>query len=159
MATVSEKPADLAVPEWRESSVVDEKVDRYLAARLRAVGADYKSVALTTFLLAAGVGLMAWLTLGVLADHWIVPGGLGRGSRLAWLVVGGVALLAAIVRWVAPLIRYRVNLVYAARTIERANPGLHNDVVNTVLARARPDRSPPVVLASLEHRAAKRLSK
>jgi uncharacterized membrane protein YbaN (DUF454 family) len=78
--------------------------------------------------------------------------------RWAWLAAGCVALVAAAVRWLLPLVRYRVNLVYAARAIEREHPELHNDLVNTVLVKAHPEGSTAVVVRSLEKRAAKRLA-
>jgi hypothetical protein len=148
----------LAVGGWRGGDESDSKSDRYLAKRLAAAGADYKGVALTTFLLGAGVAALIWLAAGIMMEHWVVPGGLSRSVRWAWLVTGLVALAAAIIRWVVPLVRYRVNLVYAARAIEREHPELHNDLVNTVLVKAHPEASPPMVVRSLERRTAKRLS-
>ncbi len=148
----------LAVGGWRGGDDSDSKSDRYLAKRLAAAGADYKGVALTTFVLGAGVAALVWLAAGILMEHWIVPGGLSRPVRWAWLVTGLVALAAAIIRWVVPLVRYRVNLVYAARAIEREHPELQNDLVNTVLVKAHPEASPPMVVRSLERRTAKRLS-
>jgi hypothetical protein len=149
---------DLAVAAWNGGSESDSKSDRYLAKRLAAASADYKGVALTTFLLGTGVAGFLWLAAGVLIEHWLVPGGLPRGVRWAWLAVGVVALVAAACRWILPLVRYRVNLVYAARQIEREHPELHNDLVNTVLVKAHPEGNAPLVVRSLERRAAKRLS-
>ena len=48
---------------------------------LAAASADFKGVAFTTFLLGAAVGAMAWLAVGVLLEHWIVPGGLPSWAR------------------------------------------------------------------------------
>jgi hypothetical protein len=126
----------LAVGGWRDGDESDSKSDRYLAKRLAAAGADYKGVALTTFLLGVGVAVLVWLAVGIILEHWVVPGGLSRPVRWAWLVTGLAAVVAAIIRWVVPLVRYRVNLVYAARAIERDHPELHNDLVNTVLVRS-----------------------
>jgi hypothetical protein len=148
----------LAVGGWQDGDESESKSDRYLAKRLAAAGADYKGVALTTFLLGAGVAVLVWLAVGIVLEHWIVPGGLSQSLRWAWLVTGLATLVAAIVRWVVPLMRYRVNLVYAARAIEREHPELHNDLVNTVLVKAHPEASPPMVVRSLERRTAKRLS-
>ena len=140
MATVSQSPADpLAVAGWSDGVDPESKSDRYLSKRLAAAGADYKGVAITTFLLAAGVGVMLWLGSGILVEHWLVRGGLPTGARWIWFAAGAVVLAAAVVRWIVPLVRYRVNLVYAARILEREHPELHNDVVNAVLARAHAD--------------------
>ena len=159
MASVSSNSGEaLVVGGWTAGDEAQSNSDRYLARRLEAAGADYKGVALTNFLLGAAVAAAAWLAVGVLAEHWIVPGGLPRWVRWAWLAAGCVALVAAAVRWLLPLMRYRVNLVYAARAIEREHPELHNDLVNTVLVKAHPEGSTAVVVRSLEKRAAKRLA-
>jgi hypothetical protein len=162
MATATPDTTDrddpLAVAVWRDDGEPDSKSERYLARRLAAAIADYKGVALTTFVLAACVAAMLWLASGVVIEHWIVPGGLPRWARWAWLATGLAALVAAMIRWIVPLVRYRVNLVYAARAIERDNPDLHNDIVNAVLVQARPDAAAPRVARSIERRAAKQLA-
>ncbi len=158
MSIASPERGPLAVAEWGDGEDTS-KSDRYLADRLAAAGADYKGVAVTTFLMAAGLAAVGWLVVGVAADHWLVRGGLPTWARWTWLALGIVALVAAACRWIVPLIRYRVNLVYAARAIERDYPELHNDLVNTVLVKARPDASARPVVRSLERRAAKRLSR
>jgi hypothetical protein len=122
-----------------------------------AAAADFKGVALTTFLLAVGVGAMLWLAAGIVAEHWLVRGGLPAWARWSWLAVGLTLLAAAAVRGGLPLVRYRVNLVYAARVLEQEHPDLHNDVVNAVLARAHADETTPLVVKSLRRRAAKQL--
>ncbi|NBW86924.1 MAG: hypothetical protein EBR23_08890 [Planctomycetia bacterium] len=159
MATASRSTIDpLAVASWSDGGEADSKSSRYLARRLAAAGADYKGVALTTFLLAASVAFMLWLAAGVVVEHWLVPGGLPTWGRWTWFAVGLAALLVAVVRWIVPLLRYRVNLVYAARVIERDHPDLHNDLVNAVLVQAQGGAAAPLVVKSLRRRAAKRLS-
>ena len=148
----------LVVGAWTEDADGASKSDRYLAQRLEAAGADYKGAALQAFLLGAAVAGCVWLACGILAEHWLVAGGLPRWARWLWLGVGLIGLVAAAVRWLLPLMRYRVNLVYAAREIEREHPELHNDIVNTVLVRARPDGAAAVVVKSLKRRAAKSLA-
>ena len=160
MATASRTASDpLAVPAWVAEGEAESKSERYLAKRLAAAGADFKGVALTTFLLAAGVGAMLWLACGVIVEHWLIPGGLPAWVRWAWLAAGLVVLAAAVVRWVVPLMRYKVNLVYAARMLEQEHPELHNDVVNAVLAQAHADETTPLVVKSLRRRAARELTR
>ena len=160
MATASRTASDpLAVPSWVAEGEAESKSERYLAKRLAAAGADFKGVALTTFLLAAGVGAMLWLACGVIVEHWLIPGGLPAWVRWAWLAAGLVVLAAAVVRWVVPLMRYKVNLVYAARMLEQEHPELHNDVVNAVLAQAHADETTPLVVKSLRRRAARELTR
>ena len=162
MATATPNATDrddpLAVAVWRDDGAADSKAERYLARRLAAATADFKGVALTTFVLGACVAAMLWLAAGVVSEHWIMPGGLPRWARWTWLAAGLAALVAAMIRWIVPLARYRVNLVYAARAIERDNPELHNDLVNAVLVQARPEAAAPRVARSIERRAAKRLA-
>jgi hypothetical protein len=149
---------DLAVTGWQSGGEAESKSDRYLARRLAAASADFKGVAVTTFVLGAAVCGGAWLALGIIVEHWLVPGGLSPGLRWAWLGVAALALVAAAIRWLVPLVRYRVNLVYAARAIEREHPELHNDLVNTVLVKAHPEANPAKVVRSLERRTAKQLA-
>jgi len=160
MATAPSSSEGLAVATWGDGTPDrTSKSDRYLARRLAEASADFKSVAFTTFLLGASVAAIGWLACGVLLEHWIVPGGLPAWARWVWLGTGAAALAAGIVRWLVPLIRYRVNLVYAARALEAEHPELHNDLVNTVLVKARGGAPGDAVLRSLERRAARRLSK
>jgi len=159
MATASHPTSEpLAVGVWGDDGETESKSERYLARRLAAASADYKGVALTTFLLGAGVTTLLWIASGILLEHWIVPGGLPRWARWLWLLTGLAAIVAAGVRWILPLMRYRVNLVYAARVIEKEHPELHNELVNTVLVKAHPEGNAATVVRSLERRAAKRLS-
>ncbi|MFM7183212.1 MAG: hypothetical protein ACKO4Z_00365 [Planctomycetota bacterium] len=159
MATATRSTSDpLAVPAWEPDDSAS-KSERYIGRRLTEASAEVKGIALTTFFLGAAVAGVSWLLLGVLVEHWLVAGGLPRWARWIWMTVAIAAAVAAAIRWVLPLIRYRVNLVYAARAIEREHPELHNDVVNAVLARARPDESTPLVLRSLRRRAAAQLKR
>ncbi|MFM8414161.1 MAG: hypothetical protein ACKOCX_05495, partial [Planctomycetota bacterium] len=160
MATVSEHPADpLAVRPWGKDATEGSKSEQYLSQRFAAAIADFKGMALVTFLLAFGVGAVGWVVVGVLAEHWLVPGGLPSWARWGWLAVAVIGTAAAVVRWLMPLLLYRVNLVYAARAIERDHPELHNDLVNAVLVKERSDEAAEAVVKSLRRRAARRLSK
>jgi collagen type III alpha len=160
MASVSDRPADpLAVRPWDKHATEGSKSDEYLARRFAAASADFKGMALVTFLLATGVAAAVWIIAGVMLEHWIVPGGLPAWARWAWLAVALVATVAAVIRWLVPLAIYRVNVVYAARAIERDHPELHNDLVNAVLVKERGEESAEAVVKSLRRRAAKRLSK
>jgi hypothetical protein len=144
----------LAVATWADSGDRESKADRYLADRLAAASADFKGVAVTTFFLGAALAALLWLAFGVTLEHWLVPGGLPAWARWAWLATALLAGLAAAIRWLLPLAFYRVNLVYAARAIEQDHPEFHNDIVNAVLVKARPDGVHSRVVRSLERRAA-----
>jgi hypothetical protein len=159
MATVSERTRDpLAVPPWTTEAKDGSKSDQYLARRFASASADFKSMALATFLLAFAVAAVLWLLVGVLVEHWLVPGGLPDPVRWAWFVVGLAAAVWACGKWLLPLVRYRVNLVFAARELERGHPDLHNDLVNAVLVKEHSGDAAEAVVKSLRRRAARRLS-
>jgi hypothetical protein len=159
MATVSDHTRDpLAVPPWTDEAKEGSKSDQYLAKRFAAASADLKAMALTTFLLAFLVTAISWFLLGVLVEHWLVPGGLPDAVRWAWFVVGVAAALYSCAKWLFPLLRYRVNLVFAARELERGHPDLHNDLVNAVLVKERSGEAAEAIVKTLRRRAARRLS-
>jgi hypothetical protein len=159
MASVSDQAGDpLAVRPWGRDATEGSKSEQYLARRFAAAISDVKGMAVATFLLAVAVGAVAWILTGVLIEHWLLPGGLPAWARWAWLAAGLTAGVVAAVRWIVPLVLYRVNLVYAARAIERDHPELHNDLVNAVLVKERSGESAEAVVKSLRRRAARRLS-
>jgi len=160
MATVSNRTSDpLAVAPWAAEASQDSKSEQYLAQRFAAASSDFKVMTVTTFLLGLAVAAVAWLVGGVLVEHWLVPGGLPAWARWVWFALGVVASVLAVGWWLGPLFLYRVNLVYAARAIERDHPELHNDLVNAVLVRERSGDSAEAVVKSLRRRAARRLSR
>jgi hypothetical protein len=158
MATATRSDDPLSVAGWTVEEESSTKSDRYLAARLAAAAAEYRRVTVLTFVLACVFAGLVWFALGGLLEHWIVPHGLPLWARWAWLVTALVGLGTAILVWLVPLLRYRVNLVYAARAIEAEHPELHNDLVNTVLVKARPEAGQERVARMLERRAARELS-
>ena len=60
---------DLAVTGWQSGGEAESKSDRYLARRLAAASADFKGVAVTTFVLGAAVCGGAWLALGIIGSQ------------------------------------------------------------------------------------------
>jgi len=158
MATIDQPPEQvLAVSDWPDAE--RSKASQYLAQRLAETRADYKSVALAGFTLGIAVVALAWLGVGILLEHWWLVGGMPVWLRWAWLLAGLAGATAATVRWLVPLLRYRVNLVYAARTIEQEFPELHNDLVNAVLVRPRGgDPRADLIARSLDRRAAQQLT-
>ena len=158
MASIDQQAdGGLTLSDWPDAE--RSKASRYLAQRLAETRADYKSVALAGFALGAAVAGLAWLAAGILIEHWWLAGGMPLWLRWAWLLVGLAGAVAAAIRWLVPLLRYRVNLVYAARSIEREFPELHNDLVTAVLVRspAASDSRAIRIAASLDHRAARQL--
>jgi len=158
MATIEKQPETaLTIAEWRDAG--RSKASRYLSDRLTQTRSDYRSVAVATFVLGVAVAGACWLAFGIMLEHWLLVGGMPVWLRWAWLALGIAGLLAASLHWLVPLFRYRVNLLYAARSIEREFPELHNDLVNAVLVR--PGESDPhgaLITRSLEQRAARQLT-
>ena len=106
MSTASHPtPESLVVGGWIDDGEPDSKSERYLARRLAAASADLKGVALTTFLLGAGLAALTWLACGILLEHWVVVGGLPHWARWAWLTLGLLTLVSAAIRWILPLAR------------------------------------------------------
>jgi len=160
MATVSNRTNEpLAVAPWGAEACQASKSEQYLAERFAAASADFKVMTATTLLLGVALGAVIWLVAGVLVEHWLVPGGLPNWARWAWFALAIAAAVVILARWLVPLARYRVNLVYAARAIERDHPELHNDLVNAVLVKQRAGEAAEAVVKSLRRRAARRLSK
>jgi hypothetical protein len=99
----------LAVGRWRGGDD-ESKSDQLLAQRLADASADYKGVALTTFVLAAAVAGLVWLACGILIEHWLIPGGLSSRLRWAWLIIGLAALVAD-----CAFLEREASLVYRSR--------------------------------------------
>lgn len=98
--------------------------------------------------------VLAW----VVADHWLVAGGLSVALRFvafAVLVVLGVGLYC----WrILPLLIRRINPIYAAAAIEKSQPSLKNSLINFLMLRRDSAALPQVVVQMVEQRAASDLS-
>ncbi len=158
MATIEKHPESaLTLAEWRAAD--RSKAARYLAARLAETRASYRSVSVATFVLTVAVVTAGWLAFGIVLEHWWLAGGMPVWMRWAWLGCGLTAIVVAGVKWLLPLCRYRVNVLYAARAIEREFPELHNDLINAVLVQpGKTDPHGEVITRSLEQRAARQLT-
>lgn len=158
MATIEKQPESaLTLAEWQAAD--RSKAARYLADRLAETRASYRSVSVATFVLTVTVAAAGWLAFGIVLEHWWLVGGMPVWMRWAWLGCGLTAIMVAGVKWLLPLCRYRVNVLYAARAIEREFPELHNDLINAVLVQpGKTDPHGEVITRSLEQRAARQLT-
>lgn len=88
-----------------------------------------------TGFLALVAGLLGYLLLAAVADHWLVSGGFGFRSRLVLFLglVGGAGWYCF--RFLFPPLIYQVNPIYAASTLEQARPSLKNGLINLLLLR------------------------
>lgn len=151
-----------SLPKTHAAADAVSLVDETLYAAQRKVWNVEMAVTVLVFL----TGVPAFFLLAVVADHWLVPGGLGMLGRTAlWL--GFLAAVAAYVRWrVWPLLRSRVHPYYAAAVVEERLPGMKNALLNLVFLRRElapltaAERENPEhvlnqrVLLSLEHQTA-----
>ncbi|MGH7201581.1 MAG: hypothetical protein ACREJB_13305 [Planctomycetaceae bacterium] len=132
--------------------------DEYIAFQLQKTRS---SIQLTDVLTAAaGIATLtiAYLLVFVVFDHWIVAGGFGYLTRA--LMLGGLVLaMAAWLVWkvALPYLR-RVNALYAARMIERTEPGLKSNLLNLIDLERSGREVPPEIRTSIEKRAALALS-
>ncbi len=110
-------------------------VESYIDRRIEETRRHVRGVDLTVALLRLAIGVLAYLLLAMVLDHWVLAGGLGRGWRfLLWAVLvltaGGYCA-----RYVVPLLIHRINPIYAAQTIERTRPTFKNGLINFLLLR------------------------
>lgn len=136
-----------------------EQYDQFVRSQVGKTQQQLKSVELMSEVLTLVAGMLGYLLLLILLDHWILPGGLGTWGRvlgLLGLLGGGLFVL-----WwrVLPLVVRKINPLYAAANIERSEPTLKNGLINFLLLKSQPAATPPVVMQELEHRAAADLSR
>jgi hypothetical protein len=109
-------------------------------------------VDLTGSLIGLAIGVIGFLLVVALIDHWIV--GLGFvGRTVAALVLVGAVVWYLVVQ-VVPLLIKSINPTYAARTIEEATPTLKNSLVNFLLLRQDRSHVREVVYQAVEAKAA-----
>ncbi|MBT6919057.1 MAG: hypothetical protein HN985_04975, partial [Planctomycetaceae bacterium] len=158
MATAGNRTdSELVLQDWQGAD--RSRAAKYLDKRLAEAGSNYKSVAFATFLLTAMVAGFCWLLFGVLLDHWWIAGGMPVWVRWSWLLTGALGIGAIAWKWLVPILRYQVNVLYAARSIEQEFPELHNDLVNAILVNpgeANPHKD--LITRSLDKRAARQMT-
>jgi hypothetical protein len=109
-------------------------------------------VDLTGSLIGLAIGVIGFLLVVALIDHWVVGLGFAGRTVAALLLVG--AVLWYLVVQVVPLLIKSINPTYAARTIEEATPTLKNSLVNFLLLRQDRSHVREVVYQAVEAKAA-----
>jgi hypothetical protein len=142
------KPEDSKprLPLGTYEAVIDDRLDR--------TRRHVKSVDVMAGCLALAVGVLVYLGLTTLLDHWVFTGGLGfQGRLILWsvLVVGVTSFFVG--RIFLSLVR-RVNPLYAAQAIEQSRPAIKNSIINFLLLRRERQQVPTVVYEAIEQRAA-----
>ena len=158
MATAGKRTdSELVLQDWQGAD--RSRAAKYLDKRLAEAGSNYKSVAFATFLLTTMVAGFCWLLFGVVLDHWWITGGMPVWTRWTWLLTGTLGVAAIAWKWLVPILRYQVNVLYAARSIELEFPELHNDLVNAILVNPKEtDPHKDLITRSLDKRAARQMT-
>jgi hypothetical protein len=131
--------------------------EHFIDEHIRRTRRTLKLIDLSAGVLTLLVGLLAFLLVAGLIDHWVVPGGLGTLGRNVLFGVLLVGLSWYAWRQFVPLLR-SINPVYAAHTIEKSSPTLKNSLLNLLLFRSRRQQMSAKVYYALEQQAAQRLS-
>ncbi len=102
--------------------------------------------------------VLAYLFTFVIFDHWIVSGGISYSVRVALLGL----LLLGIATWsvwkiVIPYMQ-QINILFAAREIERSHPELKSSLISLVDLRNSGKKISPQILKALEKRTALEIS-
>lgn len=133
--------------------------DEFIASQFAKTRNALRSVEILSALARWLTGALVFLLVIVLLDHWLIPGGLAiwaRWTALVVLVLASAGYLGYAVG--IPLVR-RISLPYAARTIERSEPSLKNNLINFLDLRSRPEQFSPAVIELVEQQAATDLSR
>ncbi|MEM9701768.1 MAG: hypothetical protein AAF907_04930, partial [Planctomycetota bacterium] len=104
--------------------------DQFIEAQVEKARSGIRMTELLTAAVGLAVIVLAYLSLFVVLDHWVIEGGF---SPLMRGVLLGAAALASVV-WLAlkvvrPSLR-RINRMYAANEIERHDPTLRGGLMN-----------------------------
>ncbi len=131
--------------------------DEYVDLKLQKTRSSIKTTDLLVALAGVAAMFLGYLLAFVVLDQWVVPGGFGIGLR--WTLL--LTLLVATVAWLVwkvgrPYLR-SVNGLFAAREIEKSEPGLKSNLLNLVDLRAAGRAIDPTVLRALERHAAVQL--
>src|SRR5512145_2431483 len=111
--SVDQLPTKPAVKAAARTKLV--QYDQYIDQQVESTRRVVKLVDLATSLVVLVAGVLAYLLVVAVAEHWIVPGGFPLAVRAALfaLLVCGVGYYA--VRRIWPLVIGKINPVYAAQ--------------------------------------------
>ena len=134
-----------------QSQVESVENDRYIDKKIQATARQVKLVSLATSITTLLVGVVAYLLLLSLVDHWVWGFSVwGRLVALVILLLGSAAFF--ILRVLPGLIR-SVNPVFAAQTIEGSSPTLKNSLINFLLLRDHQAGTRQVILEGVKRQA------
>jgi hypothetical protein len=132
--------------------------DEFIEYQLRRARGGIHQTDVLIGLAVLGLVVLGYLFLFVVCDHWLIPGGFNNSTRLLLLLLlAGFSIAWSLTRIVQPLLR-QINVLYAAREIERAFPELKNTLLTWVELRDAGRTIPPEIRAAIEKRAAREIS-
>ncbi len=137
------------MPKVADNDSENKAVVGYALDVVRARTKSVAALAATLLLLAACV---AYLIVAVMIDHGLSGGIPLVLRRVALGVFGTILLVLVVVRIMIPLFR-RINVFYAARVIERANPAFRNSLMTALELQRRPGVHNGIAVG-LNHRSA-----
>lgn len=115
----------------RKNVNLDAALDRHIDRTRRLV----LQTDLAMTFLAITTLFFGGLLLAVLADHWLIPGGLSGSMRLGIFLLLICLTVFLIYRRIVPLFLYPINPVYAAQILEQRSPSIKNAILNWILLR------------------------
>lgn len=133
--------------------------DEYIDYQLRKTQVGIKRIDMLTAAIVAITVLIGYVLLFVLSDHWLFEGGVGGSARMLMFlpVIGFVGwLIGAKVIW--PALK-TVSGLYAARTLEASSTEFRSGLLNLVDLKQAGREVSPLILATMEKRAAVTLAK
>src|SRR5438105_4646586 len=117
--------------------------DEFIDFHLAKTRANIKYTEIFTTLVTTATQFLGYLLVFVVLDQWIIDGGFGYGPRMIMLGLVLSAILATVIRKVVWPWLKNVNVLYAARIIERAEPELKSSLLNVVDLRDAGQPIPP----------------
>lgn len=131
--------------------------DEYVGLKLEKTRSTIRSTDLLTALAGVAAMFLGYLLVFVILDQWVIRDGFGivwRWILLSTLMISTVAWLV----WKIGIPSFRtVNGLFAAREIEKAEPGLKSSLLNLIDLKSAGRAVNPAILKALERRAAVRL--
>lgn len=133
--------------------------DEYIDYQLRKTQTGIKRIDMLTAGIVAITVLIGYVLLFVLSDHWLFEGGVGGTARMLMFlpVIGFVGwLIGAKVIWPA---MKNVSGLYAAKTLETSSAEFRSSLLNLVDLKQAGREVSPLIMATIEKRAAVTLAK
>lgn len=146
--------ASVTEPSQPQSASEEQLVDRQIRRTRRAL----KIVDFTAGLITLAIGVLGFLLVTAICEHWIIPGGWSSTARsfLFGLLLVGTAVYSWRTFW--PLLQQVINPTYAAQAIEQSSPSLKNSLLNLLLLRTQKQQMSRQVYQAIELQAAQRLA-